>query len=260
MKISIHKSIKLTVVILAPVIFAACSAVPEKPTGVDAVRVKLIQLQSESELASRAQLPIQEAEIAVDAAEKPRLPEEMGLGTHLVYMADRKVDTAMYLAQARLLEDQRKMLTEQRANARLDSRTREVDDLQRQIKKLNAKKTERGLVITLGDILFDTGKDTLKGGAISHIAELATFLNEYHARTVIIEGHTDNVGSENINYSLSQRRANSVMAYLVRQGIAADRIVAYGKGEDFPISDNDTEAGRQQNRRVEVIISNPTLE
>ncbi|PSJ15999.1 OmpA family protein [Nitrosomonas supralitoralis] len=257
---SIHKFTKLMVVSLAPVILAACSAVPEKPIGSDAVREKLIQLQSDSELASRAQLPIQEAELAVDAAEKPRLPEDMELGRHLVYMADRKVDTALYFAQARLLEDQRKLLAEQRATARLDSRTREVEDLQRQIEKLNAKKTERGLVITLGDILFDTGKDTFKGGAIFHIVELATFLNEHPDRTVIIEGHTDNVGSKNLNYGLSQRRANSVMAYLVRQGVAPDRIVAYGKGEDFPISDNDTEAGRQQNRRVEVIISDPTLE
>lgn len=75
---------------------------------------------------------------------------------------------------------------------------------------------------------------------------------------MIIEGHTDNVGSENYNFGLSQRRANSVMTYLVRQGIAPGRIVAYGKGENFPISDNETAAGRQQNRRVEVIISNPT--
>lgn len=257
MSTSIHKFTKLIIVTLTPVIFAACSAVPEKPAGADAVRDKLIQLQSDSELASRAQLAIQEAELAVRAAEKPQLPEDMELGRHLVYMADRKVDTAAYRAQARLSEDQRKLLTEQRASARLESRTREVDDLQRQLDELNAKKTDRGLVITLGDILFDTGKDTLKGSAISHLAQLATFLNEHQDRTVIIEGHTDNVGSENYNFGLSQRRANSVMTYLIRRGIAPNRIVAYGKGESFPISDNDTAAGRQQNRRVEVIISNP---
>lgn len=257
MSTSIHKFTKLIALTLTPVIFAACSAVPEKPVGADEVRNKLIQLQSDSELASRAQLAIQEAELAVRAAETPILPEDMDLGRHLVYIADRKVDTAMYRARARLSEDQRKMLTEQRANARLDSRTREVEDLQRQLEALNAKKTDRGLVITLGDILFDTGKDTLKGGAISHLAELATFLNEHQERTVIIEGHTDNVGSENYNLGLSQRRANSVMTYLVRRGIAHNRIVAYGKGENFPISDNESAAGRQQNRRVEVIISNP---
>lgn len=119
MNTSIHKLTKLIALSLTPIIFVACSAVPEKPVGADAVRDKLIQLQSDSELSSRAQLAIQEAELAVRAAEKPQLPEDMELGRHLVYMADRKVDTAMYRAQARLSEDQRKMLTEQRASARL---------------------------------------------------------------------------------------------------------------------------------------------
>jgi len=204
----------------------------------------------------------------VRAAEVPQ--EDVGLGKHLVFMADRKIDIATFQAQSRLSEDQRKLLSEQRANARLDSRTREADrahmdteiaqqqnaDLQRQIAELNATATDRGLVVTLGDLLFDTGKATLKSGAASHLGKLAAFLNQHPDRTVMIEGHTDNVGSEDFNLGLSQRRANSVMTYLIHQGVASNRLAAYGKGENFPINDNESASGRQQNRRVEIIIAN----
>lgn len=268
MNTQIYRFKKLLAITLTPVIFAACSAGPIKPEGADMARSKLIQLQSDPQLASRAPVAIQEAELAVRAAEVPQ--EDVGLGKHLVFMADRKIDIATFQAQSRLSEDQRKMLSEQRDNARLDSRTREADkahmdaeiaqqqaaDLQRQIAELNAKATDRGLVVTLGDLLFDTGKATLKGGTIGHLNKLAGFLNKNQDRSVIIEGHTDNVGSEESNLNLSQHRANSVMAYLINQGVHPSRIVAYGKGEDFPISDNESATGRQQNRRVEIIIAN----
>lgn len=268
MNTQIYRFKKLIAITLTPVIFAACSAGPIKPEGADMARHNLIQLQSDPQLASRAPVAIQEAELAVRAAEVPQ--EDVELGRHLVFMADRKIAIATYQAQSRLSEDQRKMLSEQRDNARLDSRTREADrahmdaeiarqqaaDLQRQIAELNAKDTDRGLVVTLGDLLFDTGKATLKGGTIGHLNKLAAFLNQYPDRTVMIEGHTDNVGSEDFNLGLSQRRANSVMTYLIHQGVASNRLTAYGKGENFAISDNESATGRQQNRRVEIIISN----
>ena len=210
MNTPIYRFKKLIAITLTPVIFAACST-PIKPEGADMARSKLIQLQSDPQLASRAPVAIQEAELAVRAAEVPQ--EDVGLGKHLVFMADRKIDIATYQAQNRLSEDQRKLLSEQRDNTRLDSRTREADrahsdaeiarqqaaDLQRQIAELNAKDTDRGLVVTLGDLLFDTGKATLKGGTIGHLNKLAAFLNQYPDRTVMIEGHTDNVGSEDFN-------------------------------------------------------------
>ena len=282
MSTQIYRFNKLIAIMLTPVIFAACSAGPIKPEGADMARNNLIQLQSDPQLASRAPVAIQEAELAVRAAEVPQ--ENVELGRHLVFMADRKIAIATFQAQSRLSEDQRKLLSEQRDNARLDSRTREADrahsdataarreadlanmdneiaqqqaaDLQRQIAELNAKATDRGLVVTLGDLLFDTGKATLKGGAAGHLGKLAAFLNQYPDRTVLIEGHTDNVGSEDYNLGLSQRRANSVMTYLVSQGVAANRLAAYGKGENFAISDNESASGRQQNRRVEIIIAN----
>jgi outer membrane protein OmpA-like peptidoglycan-associated protein len=129
-------------------------------------------------------------------------------------------------------------------------------DLQRQIEELNAKTTERGLVVTLGDVLFDTGRAELKSGAATNLAKLATFLKQYKDRSVLIEGHTDSVGNEDYNLALSQRRADSVKVWLMKQGVNSDRLVTSGKGEVSPVSGNDSASGRQLNRRVEVIIEN----
>ncbi len=256
---------KLLSVAVATLLLTACSAAPTKPEGADNARNKLAQLQADPQLASRAPVAIKDAELAVRSAEEPRDDDDMEQGKHLVYLADRKVDIASAQAQSRLLEDQRKTLSAQREGARLDSRTREVDlahmqtdDLKRQLEELNAKETERGLVVTPGDLLFATGKSELKGGEARHLSKLAIFLNKYQDRSVIIEGHTDNVGSENSNHSLSQRRADSVRSYLVSQGIASNRLVSSGMGEGSPIAGNDSSSGRQENRRVEVVIANTT--
>ena len=130
------------------------------------------------------------------------------------------------------------------------------EDLQRQIAELNAKATDRGLVVTLGDVLFASGGSALKGGVASNLGKLAAFLNKYPDRTVLIEGHTDSVGSTDSNLGLSQRRADSVKSYLMAQGVASTRIATSGMGEDSPAAGNDSPTGRQQNRRVEVIILN----
>ena len=132
----------------------------------------------------------------------------------------------------------------------------ENEALQLEITALNAQITDRGLVVTLGDVLFETGNSQLRGGIPNNLDKLADFLQRFDTRTVMIEGHTDSVGSDDSNMSLSQRRADSVQAYLVGQGVAAARISADGKGEGVPIADNESPTGRQQNRRVEVIISN----
>lgn len=129
-------------------------------------------------------------------------------------------------------------------------------DLQRQIAEINAKPTERGLVVTLGDVLFDTGRAELKSGAATNLAKLANFLNQYQDRSVLIEGHTDSVGNEDYNLGLSQRRADSVKVWLMNQGVSSGRLMSSGKGENLPVAGNDSSSGRQLNRRVEVIIQN----
>jgi outer membrane protein OmpA-like peptidoglycan-associated protein len=114
-------------------------------------------------------------------------------------------------------------------------------------------------VVTLGDVLFDTGKANLKSATSQHLADLASFLSKYPLRGAIIEGHTDNVGSSGYNQGLSQQRADSVRNFLLGRGIQSGRLSSQGKGEELPIAGNDSAGGRQQNRRVEVIITEPAL-
>jgi len=121
---------------------------------------------------------------------------------------------------------------------------------------LKAEVTDRGLVLTLGDVLFATGSADLQSGANSNLDKLVTFLNEHPERKVLVEGHTDNVGGEELNQRLSRQRAEAVRNYLTEKGIAAERLSAEGIGMDRPVADNSTRTGRQQNRRVEIIIGN----
>jgi len=132
-------------------------------------------------------------------------------------------------------------------------------ELRHQIDTLNARVTDRGLVLTLGDVLFTTGRSDLMSGATVHLDKLVAFLNRYPDREVLIEGYTDSVGAQDYNQGLSERRAESVRHYLSGQGIDSGRLTASGKGESNPVAGNDSATGRQQNRRVEVIISNPTI-
>jgi outer membrane protein OmpA-like peptidoglycan-associated protein len=144
------------------------------------------------------------------------------------------------------------------AKASADATLRAAE-LQRQIDVLEAEATDRGLVLTLGDVLFATGNAELQSGARNRLDKLVNFLNEYSERRVLIEGHTDSVGNSAYNQGLSQRRAKSVSNYLTEQGIAWQRLSASGMGMDRPIASNDTAAGRQQNRRVEIIIETEPL-
>lgn len=270
-------------------LLSACASVPTPPQVSLDSRVKLNALQSNPELATRAPVEMKAAEAAVNAAEAPR--PDGRYTTHLVLLADQKVEIARARAQSRLYEDQRRTLSEKSERARLDARTQEADralmagrsaradadsaradaanardqlaasravrlDLQRQIAELNARETDRGLVVTLGDLLFATGKSDLAGGAGPNLDKLAAFLGEYGERTVLIEGHTDSVGSEQSNLLLSRRRAESVKSYLASRGVQLHRLTTTGLGQSWPVASNDTAKGRQQNRRVEVIISN----
>ncbi len=111
------------------------------------------------------------------------------------------------------------------------------------------------MVVTLSDVLFDTGSATLRPGGQRVVARLAEFLREYPERTLAIEGFTDSVGNDSYNQVLSERRAAAVRLALMDAGIAASRINMRGYGEQYPVASNDTPEGRQRNRRVEVVIS-----
>ena len=275
-------------------VLAGCATAPQSPQGSADVRNKLNVLQSNSSLANEVPVEIREAEAAVLLAEAPA-GKDLALAAHRVYMADHMVEIAMAKAATRYAEGQRATLAQNRDNARLDARTREADrarresamarsaaddarsaadaartsaasnaadaaakaaELQRQIDKLQAEATDRGLVLTLGDVLFATGRSDLQPGGNNTLDKLIVFLNEYPDRSVAIEGHTDDVGSLDMNQALSQHRADAVKTYLTQHGIQFMRLTAAGMGETQPVADNLSASGRQQNRRVEVIIKN----
>jgi outer membrane protein OmpA-like peptidoglycan-associated protein len=124
---------------------------------------------------------------------------------------------------------------------------------------LETKDTPRGLVITMADVLFDTGKYDLRSDAREKLARLAGIVLAHPGLDLAVEGHTDSVGSEEFNQKLSEQRAETVRTFLIRQGLAGDSITALGCGKTMPVADNDTAAGRQKNRRVELIVSGEVI-
>jgi outer membrane protein OmpA-like peptidoglycan-associated protein len=120
---------------------------------------------------------------------------------------------------------------------------------------LETRDTPRGLVVSLGDVLFATGKYDLKPDAQVKLAKLSGIILAHPGLNLAVEGYTDSVGSEEFNQTLSEKRAESVADFLVQQGLSQDRVTAQGFGESSPVASNDTAAGRQQNRRVEIVVS-----
>ena len=138
------------------------------------------------------------------------------------------------------------------ANARLNEALTQLRSLVSEI--TNLRETSRGLVISLSDILFETGKSQMKPGAQSNVGQIAAILNQYPDFKISVEGHTDSRGSDALNNRLSNERAASVRNALVAGGVDAARITSSGFGKTQPVADNATAEGRQQNRRVEVIV------
>ncbi len=168
---------------------------------------------------------------------------------------------------------QRKLTSAEQTNARQSSELVRADDaaqaqralveqraariaaLEAQLTDLKARKTERGMVVTLGDVLFETGAYRLRPQAMVSMSKLADFMKNNPQRSASIDGYTDSVGSDAMNLELSERRAHSVQEALVRMGVRGDRLTAHGFGEERPVADNATAIGRQMNRRVEVLFA-----
>lgn len=279
-------------------LLAACAAGPVNDPAAERARAALTRLQSEPELASRATFAIGEAEkavLAAEVAEDAKSASQLGYIAEKKVeiaraLADRRLaedqrkmssvererirleartreaeaaqaDAALSKAQARIANQQAGIARQQAnaANLSAEQSRQETEEMKRQMLDLNAKMTDRGMVLTLGDVLFASGQSDLMPGASSKLNEVCIFLKKYEDRTVTIEGHTDNVGSASFNRALSQTRAEAVRVYLASQGISAARIVANGMGESLPVASNDNASGRQQNRRVEIIIGKPNF-
>jgi outer membrane protein OmpA-like peptidoglycan-associated protein len=137
-----------------------------------------------------------------------------------------------------------------------DLANQEAARAQAELEQLKATPTPRGSVITMGDVLFDTGRSELKPGAARKLDQLAQFLMEHSERRVQIDGFTDSVGSDAYNEGLSQRRADAVKEALQFRGIDPARVSTEGYGKAYPVANNSDAGGRQLNRRVEVVIGN----
>lgn len=198
------------------------------------------------EVKYEAQLATLNAEIANEKILAAQAREEIEKGT-----AERQA----VLLEAREREAQRRAEQAELARQRADQEAQRATTLEQELAELKAKPTPRGMVLTLGDVLFDTAQATLKPGAYETIERVAEVLKAEPDRKVTIEGHTDSVGSEEYNMQLSQRRAQAVETALLQRGVNRDQIVATGRGETFPVASNDNAGGRQQNRRVELIFA-----
>jgi outer membrane protein OmpA-like peptidoglycan-associated protein len=190
---------------------------------------------------ARETASLNRAQVEIERAE----PERQRV---LIEIRRQQAERAEQRAQSALEEARREREEAERARAR-------AEELAARVNELEAQQTERGLVLTLGDVLFDFDRAELQPGGQRAVGELARFLTEYPERNVLIEGFTDNIGSQEYNENLSLRRANSVRRALVDRGISSDRIEIIGYGMRYPVATNQNESGRQQNRRVEVIIS-----
>jgi outer membrane protein OmpA-like peptidoglycan-associated protein len=214
----------------------------------------------EAEAAARAQRDKQEQE-AIAAAQARRQQadaeaaalrqqaENAAQQAQAANVAAQQAQAAAQSAQTQLEETRRQL-------AQSDAETRRLR-IQNELARIASTRSEqRGLIVTLnGGILFDTGKTALKPGAKSTLSKIAKQLQTDPSLKIAVEGHTDNVGGTAMNQSLSEKRANAVRDYLVSAGISGDHITADGKGEESPIATNKTAAGRQQNRRVELVIT-----
>jgi len=124
---------------------------------------------------------------------------------------------------------------------------------------LQTRDTARGLIVSMSDVLFDTGKYTLKPGAREKLSKVAGILMAYPGLNIAVGGYTDNVGTDQLNQGLSEQRAGSVRDYLVQQGVSTNSITAKGFGNTLPVASNDSSAGRQENRRVELVVSGESI-
>ena len=242
------------VVIGSAALLAACAG--RSSESIEEARSAVAAARADQEVVAQAPEQLAEAEQALDRAESAfRGGADQDEVDHLAYLAEQRADTAQALADERIALAQIERLGEEREALMVEARDRHIDVLEAELAELRADRTERGLVVTLGDeVLFDVDQADLKPGGMQQLARVAEFLRENPDRNVLIEGHTDSTAPDAYNLALSQRRANAVEDFLITQGVDPARISAIGYGEQLPIATNETAAGRQANRRVEVVV------
>ena len=247
-----RKQLMIPALLAASVALAACSTPPN--ANLEQARTNYTGLQANPQASKVAALETKDASEYLDKAEKAYLDrEDQAKVDQLAYLTNQRVEVAKQTIALRTAENNLKNAAAQRAQARLDARDQQIKQLQ---DSLNAKQTDRGTLVTFGDVLFATNKADLKSNGLVNINKLAQFLQENPDRKVIVEGYTDSTGAASYNQSLSERRATSVQVALIKMGVDPARIVAQGYGKEYPVAENSSVSGRAMNRRVEVTISN----
>lgn len=270
---------------------AACSSTPTTTSQLDQARADFAVAQGNPAVAANAPLEFKAAADALDqanaaAARKQSLNEI----DKLAYIAKQKVATAQEAAKAKQAEADVANAARQRDEIRLQARTAEANNakaaadrakadadaaraqadaaagsareeqarnaaLQQQLADLQAKQTERGIVITLSDVLFNVDRAELSAEGMRTAQKVADVLMQEPQSVVLVEGFTDSTGTSSHNLELSQRRAESVRNALIGLGVAAGKIATRGYGEAYPVASNGDAGSRQLNRRVEIVLS-----
>jgi outer membrane protein OmpA-like peptidoglycan-associated protein len=254
---------------------AGCVSTPEPNAALVNARAAVQTAQADPDVNRYAALDLESAKQQLDVAEAAAKRNDAAAIAQPAYLAVQSARTAQARAASKADDARVAAGQGERDKIQLAARTREVNTanmaasaalgqrdqaadqaarLQAEVDQLKAKPTPRGLVLTLGDVLFDTGKAQLNSGSGRKLDQLAQFLTDHPDRLVQIDGFTDGVGTDSYNLALSQQRADAVRSALITRGINPSRIGSQGYGKGFPVADNADSGGRQLNRRVEVVI------
>ena len=252
---------------------AACASTPPNQS-LQKAEVQVGALNQDPMIARYAPLEAERARQYLNLAQQSaRNGADQPVITHQAYLANQQAEIARQVASGKAAQDEVSQADAMRAQALLASRTQqaqqaqqqaqqaqaESDRLRQELQNMQARQTDRGMVLTLGNVLFALNSADLVPGAATQLDQLATVLKEHPDYKVEIDGYTDSTGSDTYNLGLSQRRAESVQRALTMRGIDPSRVMARGHGEDAPVASNDTNLGRQMNRRVEVLVEGPGL-
>jgi outer membrane protein OmpA-like peptidoglycan-associated protein len=267
------------VITFTAAVFYGCATQPVQLQSVENARSEYQQAAQDEDIKQNASVALYEAEQQLQKL-NTAINEQADVAEldHLAYLVQQRVDIAKATAQQNMASSQINELNKERAQIRMELRQAEVkraqekadlaameaerekqrvQTLQQQLQNIQSaslRQEPRGTVISLGDVFFDFDKATLKSGAVQNLDVLVRYLKENPQRNIVIEGFTDSIGQAAYNQELSQKRAQSVIGYLVSQGISEKRLTARGYGEAFPVATNEEPGGRQLNRRVEVVV------
>lgn len=237
-------------------LMAGCASSPPYNAKIDQARSNYLSIEQDPDVARSGASQLRAAKTELDKAEA-LLEADADLAEieHAAYLANRHAEIAQQQGLRASLEDEVSSAEERRKQIMLQMKTNEAEALRAQMEAMKAEQTERGMVLTLGDVLFDLNEADLKSSGERTVARLAEFMRQYENRRVRVEGYTDSTGAESYNQQLSERRAMAVYDSLLGMGISSSRVEVEGYGEAYPVASNSTSSGRQQNRRVEIVIS-----